>query len=117
MTTSARRPRLVARADEPAPGEGRHVLWRATGERKGRLEVSLTAEGALLLHHPETGPARRDAWGAGAYEATLEIRREDLDQLALLLLNAGFGNQRDALEQLRLFCERRGVRHSFAVWT
>jgi hypothetical protein len=117
MTSSGRRPAPAARQVQPPEAERRPVLWRSTGERKGQLAASVTADGGLLLHHLETGRAHRDAWGADAYEATLEIRREDLTELTLVLLAAGFAGQRDGLEQLRRFCERRGIAHRFAVWT
>jgi hypothetical protein len=116
MTAADRRRRPILPPQASERGAARRVLWRGAGGGEGRLEASVTAEGALLLHHLETGSARRHAWGADAYDATLEIRREDLPQLALVLLKAGFGGQRDALELLRILCERRGVAHRYTVW-
>lgn len=116
MTASGRRPGSKPRPDRRPAGQD-HVLWRADGVRDARVEVRLTPEGGLTLHHHETGGSPRAAWGEDDYEATLEIGPEHLAALTLLLLQAGFGGQRDALEQLRIFCERRDVPHRFAIWT
>ena len=116
MTTSGRRPGSTPRPRRVAGGQDQ-LLWRSDGARHARVEVRLTPEGGLTLRHHDTGATPRSAWGQDDYEATLEIEPEHLGALTLLLLQAGFGGQRDALEQLRTFCQRRGVPHRFAVWT
>lgn len=112
MTISGRRP-----SSPPRHIDGDQLLWSSEGVRRTRVELRLTPESGLTLLHHETGRSPRSAWGEDDYEATLEIRPEDLRALTVLLLQAGFGGQRDALDQLRLFCERRGVPHRVAVWT
>jgi hypothetical protein len=91
------------------------MIWleRPT-RRRSRFHPSRTSERSGF---GRAQPGARCAWGEDDYEATLEIRPEHLGGLTLLLLQAGFGGQGDALEQLRIFCERRGVPHRLAVWT
>ena len=116
MKTSGRRSGSTSRPGRTSGGPD-NLLWRSERARQAHVEVRLTPEGGLTLHHHETGGSPRSGWGEDDYEATLEIGPEHLGALTLLLLQAGFGGQRDALEQLRIFCERRGVPHRFAVWT
>jgi hypothetical protein len=107
-------------ASTTRPGRGSGGGEQRAGSdsaRHTRVEVRLTPDGGLSIHHHETGSSCRSAWGEDDYEATLEIRPEDLAALAFFLVKAGFGEQRDALKELRILCERRGVPHRVAVWT
>jgi hypothetical protein len=113
--TARRRSGPTSRRNATASTE--NLLWRSAGARPAQVEVHLTPEGGLTLRHHETGSTLRSAWGEDDFEATLEIQPEHLLALTVLLLQAGFGGQRDALEQLRLYCERHGVPHRVAVWT
>lgn len=112
---------MPRRRSEPSQQSGRtapdaETLWRSDA-RDERVEVVLSADGGLKLRHSRTPRSAREAWGPDAYEATLEIPRDDVTDLAVMLLKAGFADQPDALEALRIFCERRGVGHKYAIWS
>jgi hypothetical protein len=97
--------------------ERRLSLWRSDGAAYLAVEAVATPQGGLLLRRHESGPSSQDGWGAHDREATLEITPEHVAKLALVLIEASLSGQADALERLKILCERREIPCRHAVWT
>ncbi|HEY1633092.1 MAG TPA: hypothetical protein VGF56_17385 [Rhizomicrobium sp.] len=91
-------------------------LARDDGPEFRSVRLALEESGALLMDAQDMGPNVRKTFDEGDYEFWVRVGREGLSKLAFELLKDRFAGRIDAVDELRRYCQERGIAHEFDSW-
>ncbi|MBL6938692.1 MAG: hypothetical protein ISS15_09850 [Alphaproteobacteria bacterium] len=86
------------------------------GEDSRSVRLSIEASGAVLVDAQDLGRLVEATFGDGDYEFWVRVKPDALARLAFELLKDKYGGRADAVDDLRRYCEARGVAHDFETW-
>lgn len=93
------------------------LLFKEDGDESRIVSLSCQDDGSIRLYTSDVGPTAERFWGSDEYEFWVTIAPDSIADLAFALLKERFSGKSKAVDELREFCERNGVKHSFDQWT